>query len=378
MNLPMKRLKIALLGHFPPDGPARGGVQTVISSLRDVLSTRQEIELHLIQHRQGIPPGVVQRSGYTMHLFAAAPQRMIPNMARTRRRVGPYLQELAPDVISTHQCEYALAAFDSGIPTVHTIHGFPAKELRVRRTLFTRAASLMDLWMERQALGRATDIIAISQHVIELYQKRTHATFHRVNNPVSPVFFAPSHDPVPGRLVFIGNLTPRKGVEVAIAAVARLLPRFPQMQLDLIGAEAEPAYVAQLRQLAAPLQGAVRFCGSPDQAGIKEALAQAQALVLSSHDEHAPVIVAEAMASGRPVVATTVGALPDMIQHGLTGYLVPAGDVEAVADGMARILADAEKTAAMGKQAAVVARRQYHPESVADGYLQAMQQAMRR
>jgi glycosyltransferase involved in cell wall biosynthesis len=292
--------------------------------------------------------------------------------------LAPFLRELAPDVISTHQFEYALAAFASGIPTVHTIHGFPAKELRVRRTLFTRLASLLDMWMEWQTLRRATDIIAISDHVIRLYQHRTQATFHRVNNPVSPLFFAPSPDPEPYRLVFVGNLTPRKGVEVAIAAVAQIRSEFPQVRFEIVGAAADPTYVAQLRTLAAPLGEGICFCGSPSQAGIKEALARAQALVLTSHDEHAPVIVGEAMASGRPVVATRVGALPDMIEDGVTGYLAPAADVEAVAQALRQVLKNPQLTRRMGVLAAEYARRAYHPEAVADGYLQAMRVAMAR
>ncbi|NOZ70317.1 MAG: glycosyltransferase family 4 protein [Chloroflexi bacterium] len=374
----MTRLKIALMGHFPPTGPARGGVQTVIASLRDVFSTRADIELHLIQHRQNIPTATVTQDGYTAHHFAAATSRFVPNMIRTPGLLTPFLRELAPDVISTHQFEYALAAFDSGIPTVHTIHGFPAKEFRVRRTIFTRLASLMDMWMEWQTLRRATDIIAISNHVIQLYQHRTHATFHRVNNPVSLSFFAPSLEPEPYRLVFIGNLTPRKGVEVAIAAIARIKEEFPQIRFDIVGAASDSAYVAKLRELAEPLGKSVCFCGSPDRAGIKEALGRAQALVLTSHDEHAPVIVAEAMASARPVIATKVGALPDMIEEGVTGYLAEVANVEAVAEAMRRVLRDPRRTKKMGAEAAVYARREYHPEAVADGYLRAMNVAMKR
>lgn len=374
----MPLLKIALMGHFPPSGPARGGVQTVIASLRDVFSTRADIELHLIQHRQNIPTATLTQPGYTAHNFAAASSRLIPNMMRTPGLLAPFLRELAPDVISTHQFEYALAAFASGIPTVHTIHGFPSKEFHVRRTLFTRLASLLDMWMEWQTLRRATDIIAISNHVIQLYQHRTHATFHRVNNPVAPLFFELSRDPEPYRLVFVGNLTPRKGVEVAIAAVAQVKQEFPQVRFDIVGAAADPTYVTQLQAQAAPLGDSVCFCGSPSQAGIKEVLARAQALVLTSHDEHAPVIVAEAMASGRPVVATRVGALPDMVEDGVTGYLAPAADVAAVAQAMRQVLKNPQHTRRMGVQAADYARRAYHPEAVADGYLQAMHAAMTR
>lgn len=374
----MPRLKIAIMGHFPIEGSPRGGVQTVISSLRDELSQRPDIDLHLLQHRQGISQGVIQGDGYTMHLFPARPQRLIPNMMRTPGLLAPYLQELAPDVVSTHQFEYALAAFRAGIPTVHTIHGFPGKELRVRRTLFTRAASLLELWQEQQVLRRATDIIAISQHVIELYRSRTQARFHRVNNPVAADFFEPypAAHPVPGRLLFVGNLTPRKGVEIAIAAIERVRRQFPHAHLHIVGRPADPDYVTQLQKQAAPLGDAVVFRGSPDRAAVRRELAEAQALVLTSYDEHAPVIVAEAMVSGRPVVVTAVGALPDMVRPAETGYVAPAGDAIAVAQGIAHILADPQAAASMGARAATLARAQYHPQAVAEGYLQAMRICM--
>ena len=371
-------MRLAILGHFPFDAPARGGIQSVIANLRDALVADKSIDLHLIQHRQGIAAGSYEREGCTIHNFAAQPGRLWPNMMRTRGLVAPLLHELAPDAISTHQFEYALPALDTGRPTVHTIHGFPGKELGTRRDWFTRGASLWEMQLERQTLRRIRHIIAISSHVIELYQPRTRAQFHRVNNPVAPVFFLPSPPPEPQRLVFVGNLTPRKGLEVAIAAIDQLRSSFPDLVFDIIGAPADPAYADVLRRQAAPLGKAVRFAGSPPQSGIKEALGRAQALVLTSFDEHAPVIVAEAMASGRAVVATAVGALPDMVEPGVTGYLAPPGDAEAVARGLARLLADPDHAADLGAEAARRARQRYHPIAVAKGYLQAIDTAMRQ
>lgn len=369
-------MRLAILGHFPFDAPARGGIQSVIASLRDELGRDASIDLHLIQHRQGIPEGSYERPGYTVHNFAARPSRLAPNMMRTAGLVAPLLRQLAPDAISTHQYEYALPALDSGRPTVHTIHGFPGKELSTRRTWFTRLASLWELWLERQTLRRVRHIVAISNHVIELYRPRTQAQFHRVNNPVAPLFFEPSPPPEPNRLLFVGNITPRKGLEVAIAAVGRLQPGFPGLMFEIIGAAADPAYADALHRQAAPLGDAVRFRGSPPQAEIKEALGRAQALVLTSFDEHAPVIVAEAMATGRAVAATAVGALPDMVEPGVTGYLAPPGNPEAVAQNLGRLLSDPDHAAALGAEAGRRARTLYHPAAVARGYGQALAAAL--
>ncbi len=370
-------MRLAILGHFPFDAPARGGIQSVIASLRDEFGRDESIDLHLIQHRQGVPNGTYERAGCTLHNFAAQPSRWLPNMMRTRGLVAPLLRDLASDAISTHQFEYALPALDTGCSTVHTIHGFPGKELRTRRDWFTRAASLWELYLERQTLRRVQHIIAISNHVIERYRNQTKAQFHRVNNPVATLFFEPSPAPEPNRLVFVGNLTPRKGLEVAIAAVNQLRSSFPNLVFEIIGAPADAAYAEALRRQAAPLGDAVSFAGSPPQAEIRLALARAQALVLTSFDEHAPVIVAETMAAGRAVVATTVGALPDMVEPGVTGYLAQPGNPEAVAQHLARLLADPHHAADLGAEAARRARQLYHPAAVARGYLLAIAAAGR-
>ncbi len=372
----MSPLRLVLLGQFPIDSPPQGGVQAVIANLREALVARGDIDLHLIQHRRDIPPGSFTRDGYTAHNLAAEDNRLFPNMLRTRRLLAPLLRQLAPDAISSHQPEYALPAFDAGLPTVHTIHGFPAQEFWARRGLLTRAATLTEVWLEWQMLRRARHLIAISNQVMAMYQRRTRARFHRIDNPVAPLFFAPSPAPERGRLLLVGNLTARKGVDIAIAAVARLLPHFPQIHLDIIGAPVDATYTTHLHAQAAPLGDAIHFCGPTDQAGVKRALGQAQALVLSSRMEHAPVIVAEAMAAGRPVVATEVGAVADLVAPGETGYLAPPGAVAVIADHLANLLEDAGHAAALGAEAAQRARARFHPDVVAAAYLRAVASAM--
>ena len=86
--------------------------------------------------------------------------------------------------------------------------------------------------------------------------------------------------------------------------------------------------------------------------------------VLSSVSEGFPNTLVEAMAVGRPVVATRVGGVPDAVVEGETGYLVAAGDVLAFADRLAALLADPMRRARMGAAAAQIARRQFHEAAV--------------
>jgi len=369
-------MRIAILGHFPVDAPPTGGVQSVIANLRDALARREGIELHLIQHRRGVPVGTFPREKWTEHNLPARDSRIIPNMIRTAALLRPLLTELQPDVVSTHQPEYAAAALEMGLPTLHTIHGFPGDEFWKRKGFFTRSAMLLEAWQERQTLRRARHLVAISDMVIARYRGRTRAVFHRIDNPVSPIFFQPAPPPDPRQLLLVGNLTPVKDIDTAVRAISLLLPRFPRLRLVIVGRESDPAYAARVRALAAPLGQAVVFRGPVSQAEVKALLDASLALVLTSHQEHAPMIVSEALAAARPVVATRVGALTGMVEDGRTGYLVDAGDARATAAALARLLDDPDQARDMGTRGAKVARERYHPDAVAEAYLQAMHAAM--
>ncbi|HSF64508.1 MAG TPA: glycosyltransferase, partial [Paracoccaceae bacterium] len=98
----------------------------------------------------------------------------------------------------------------------------------------------------------------------------------------------------------------------------------------------------------------VALAGWRDGAGVRAALAGAQALILPSFAEGLPVVAMEAMAAGRPVLATAVAGLPELVEPGRSGWLVPAGDATALAEGIDRIAdLSPEELAAMGRAARV-------------------------
>ncbi len=373
-----KNLRLAVMGHYPPPGRApSGGIESVNVNLVDALARRPHLEIHVVQHRQIAPPGVTEFPGFVLHNLPAAQKRFIPNIVQTEKIARTWLQRFKPDAVISHHPSFALAACDLDIPVVHTIHGMPRKEFWTRRGLFARTASLTEIWLEWRMLQRVRHIIAISDQMAAIYGHRTRARFHRVNNPISPRFFEPAAPPQPGQALLVGHLNKRKGVDVAIRAVALLRPDFPDFQLHIIGrTDVDPDFTRRLQALAAPLGDAIHFLGPTDQAGIRAAMARAQIFLLASRMENAPMVIAEAMATGRPVVATEVGGVASMVQPGVTGYLAPSEDAAALAAGLARLLADPAHAAELGANAARFARENYHPTAVADGYLRAVQAAM--
>lgn len=136
------------------------------------------------------------------------------------------------------------------------------------------------------------------------------------------------------RLCYIGNWVPEKGVDVLLEAMGRL--RRSDVELLLVGSgPLEDALRARARELG--LEEQVRFCGRRPHSEIPDWMAAADALCLPSHREGCPNVVLEALASGRPVVASNVGGVPELLDD-RSGVRVPPGDPEALAAGIAEVL----------------------------------------
>ena len=147
-----------------------------------------------------------------------------------------------------------------------------------------------------------------------------------------------------GRLLCVASLTPRKGQDVLLAALAMLAPR-PPWRLVLAG-PADPAFGAVLRTTAAGpgLDGRVTFAGPLAGAALDAAYAAADLLVLPSRAEPYGMVVTEALARAVPVVATDVDGVPEALgttpAGGRPGLLVPAGDPAALAAALTGWLTD--------------------------------------
>jgi glycosyltransferase involved in cell wall biosynthesis len=149
----------------------------------------------------------------------------------------------------------------------------------------------------------------------------------------------------------IGRLAPWKGQHVFIEAAAQVLRQFPDVCFWIVGSplfgedEYEQRIRTQVNELG--MEEAVKFLGF--QEDIPSLLNRTDIVVhASTHGEPFGQVVVEGMAAGRPVVATDGGALPEIIEHGQTGLLVPMGDAPAMAQAMISLLADPAHAREMG------------------------------
>ena len=150
------------------------------------------------------------------------------------------------------------------------------------------------------------------------------------------------------RLVCVGRLGEQKGHLLLLAAMRRAIDRGAAFELVLAGdGELRGAIEERIRAL--DLAPHVRITGWIASAAVRSEIEAARALVLPSFAEGLPVVIMEAMALRRPVVTTFVAGIPELVRDGKNGWLVPAGDVDALADAIVACLAaDGEALARMG------------------------------
>lgn len=207
-------------------------------------------------------------------------------------------------------------------------------------------------WRLDDKVAEATFVVCISDYArsqIMLNSDSRHwGKLHIVHCGIEPGRYAgAAGTPGAGRLLFVGRLAAQKGVPVLLEALARARREEPGLSLALVGdGPGRAALEAQARALG--LGGAVSFLGYRSQSEVAVHLAEASALVLPSFAEGVPVVLMEAMAAGLPVVATQIAGIPELVENGVSGLLVPPGDEEALARAMLAVARSPEGGSRMG------------------------------
>ncbi len=225
---------------------------------------------------------------------------------------------------------------------------------RQMRWILSRASATVALWDDsatqlRELGGRAIEIIPTGVPArlfppIEPRERRL-AREHFGLDPSAPV------------AVYAGSLSGEKNVEAAVSAIASI----DGATLLLVGDGPDRAALEEQADRTAP--GRIRFLGTRERP--REELAAADVLVLPSKTEGIPAVLIEAAFSELPVVASDVGGIPQIVAHGRTGYLIPAGDSSALA-GAAREAITAGRT--MGRAAREHCIERFEIAPVADAW----------
>ena len=320
----------------------RAGVKRLVPTALKWLAThpRQSLtalQLALACGRRGAggTPGTGGRARHMIYLIEAA---YIAARARTLGLTHIHAH------FGTNSSTVAMLAHALGGPTYSfTTHG--PEEFDAPRAL------ALDLKLQNAAFAVAISSYGRSQ-LARWCPPALWPNIQVVHCGIEPAMFTappplPTHGP---HLVAIGRLSGQKGFALLVEAIAIVVKTLPSLHLTLVGdGELRPQIEAAIADHG--LAAHITLTGWLPEAGVRAALHDATALILPSFAEGLPVVIMEAMAAARPIIATAIAGIPELVTPDC-GWLVPAGDAQALADAIATLAKTPPETLAQMGQSA--------------------------
>jgi glycosyltransferase involved in cell wall biosynthesis len=373
----MTRPRIVLLSDYPADHASfSGGVQTATAGLLEGLRPYQRVfDFHVVALSSAIAADVREkRDGVWFHFLGLAGYGWLPTRVPVRLlKIYRELRRICPALVHCHANTIpCLAVIAGGHRRVLTVHGIGQHEARLR-TGRPPGSAWAIVRLERLVHAHFPAFICNSGYAVGVVRGRG-ATFSIPNAVESRFLEAYAQPTTAQRALYMGVIAPLKRPLDLLRAHVELRHDLPELETVFCGRAEDAAYAKHLHCIAAELgSGGVRFLDAVSRARAAELLGQAAVLVLPSAQENAPMVVAEAMAMGIPVIATAVGGIPELVAHGETGFLYAPGNVEALTDHLRRLMVDPALRARLGGEARRRAQRRFAPAAVGAATIAAYQ-----
>lgn len=349
-----------------------GGVERVVEELaRNLVTFGHEVRV-LTFNPDGWPAREMSEGIEIVRVPAVNLQPVVgvPAALNAGLRLRRYLEDA--DVIHTHNLFFLLSLLTvlsrPKSPIITTMHVGSLAHLTGAMGTFGR---LYERSVGRYILRRSSAVTAVSNSVAHhAANLGTDTPIHVIPNTVDVGRFRPAPEPDEPygsgqSVLFLGRFSRNKGPHHLIEAIPRVVSAVPDASFEFVGQGPLQEFLTK-RMADLGLNGNARLRGKvPD---VVPVLQRASVVTRPSLTEGMPLAVMEAMACGKPVVATRVGGTPDLIKDGETGILFDPGDVDALAEGLIRILENRTRAVAMGRAARAWTERQMTWEGLSRRY----------
>ncbi len=302
-----------------------------------------------------------------------------PRLWSAVREIAGHLERLEADVLCCHGYKANLlgriAARQKKIPVIAVARGWTAENFKVR--LYERLDRFHLHWMDEVVCVSEAQAARVRRAGVRSDRIRV------IYNAIDPTRFLEPDARYRAKLLryfrqprsyvigAAGRLSPEKGFEVLVRAAERVLRELPDTGFVLFGDGPERARL-QKQISAAGLGQSIILAGF--RADLDRFLPHFDLLVLPSYTEGMPNVVLEAFAAGVPVVATAVGGTPEIIEDGVSGYLVPSGNDEAMAERICLALDNADALPDMGRKGRLYVQEKFGFGTQAELYRELFEQ----
>jgi len=358
MTISKNKIKVAMLGPYQLDyTKSMGGAHIHLFDLTEQLKRYSDLELHVVSVSNLIKNDkTVNNDNLTVH-YLSSPKlpRLITSLTIDQHKVIKKIKEINPDIVHAH-CTAPLYGFPASLmskkyPILLTVHGFVKKEQKILGGITSFVKSIIYGLMERYTLKTIQNIIVTTPYLAEivesLYQKKAHV----IPIGIRDDYFDIKNNEKKGRVLFVGGIGPIKGLLNLLKAINLVKRTIPTVNLHIVGLIKKKPYYVTLNEYISKnkLKRNITFSGFLNRKETKKEYGECSVFVLPSQEETQGLVLLEAMAAGKPVVATRVGGIPHIVEDNKTGFLVEYGNVGDLGEKIIKFLRDKDLRRDMGK-----------------------------
>ena len=340
-------LRIAILTQYPLNLDAiQGGVESSMVGLIRELKNFDDLDLHIITSTKQVNKDKTVSEDTTTFHYIPSPKlpRLITSLTFDQYRVKRKIYEINPDLVHAHMTAplYGYPALKTGYPTIVTVHGIVGEESKTWRGLSGFIKRTLFVPMENHVLRTAKILTTVSPYVMQKIRRKCGGEIYVIPNGISDGVFKIENNEVSNRLLWVGGIEPRKGLLNLLKAINIIRKEIPSAKLHIIGKVRKRKYFDSLTDYVNEngLKNQVIFKGALSNDELNKEYGECSVFVFPSEEESQGIVLLEAMAAGKPVVATNVGGIPHVLEDNVTGLLVEYGDMKGLANRMAKLLKD--------------------------------------
>jgi glycosyltransferase involved in cell wall biosynthesis len=287
------------------------------------------------------------RSFALPRLYAVSKE--LPFVAQCYKALNDLAKTASIDLVVSHGSTpcYAVAPFSrhQNLPNVFVVHALIRDKIGTSANPYSWVTTQMYRHANRYGASNMHYSVAVSRHIrrLSIAEGAKPANTFVLHNAVDNEIFNPDEDgPKDIDVLFIGRLVAEKGLGVLVEAAKRLSR---ETRISIVG---DGPLRLDLERQARQVQAKIVFHGWIQNHLVPQYLRRAKLKVLPSLSDAFPGVVLEAMACGVPVIGSNTGGIPDMVEHGVNGWLLPPNDARGLATTIEAVLSNNRKRKAAG------------------------------
>ena len=302
-------INLVMIAPYPRDRSLiERGVEAVTVNLLDGLKRIRDVNIQVISFWGGVNRPETSIVDDIKVNFLPRQQRFgnLSFRVTERYRARHVIEKIAPDIIHCqYHFEYPYIGSKPLCKTITTVHGISYEEVKYRSQRFSWARKYFQIYMEKIVLKKVDHVICVTDYVKKNIEHLTNSNLYVIENPVSKEYFEIQNKEVPHRVLFVGTIIKRKNIIDLLKAINILKDKI-QIELHIVGVPEDLYYYKILKNYVKEIQlnKNIKFLGPLSEEELLEEYRQCALLVLCSYEESAGMVLQQAMAAGKIVIAT--------------------------------------------------------------------------